>query len=42
MRERMKMIYWQSIPLELDRLFKSNIGPTLKENYFNIKNMAGR
>jgi hypothetical protein len=30
MRVRFKMIYWQSVPLELDRLKKTNIGPVLR------------
>lgn len=36
------MIYWQSIPMELDRLFKNNMGPILREKYFDIKKMTGR
>ena len=42
MRERMKMIYWQSIPLEIDRMFKNTNGPVMKERYFNIKKMNGK
>ena len=42
MRDRLRIIFWQSIPLEIDRLFKSNIGPVLKSQYFDIKSMEGR
>jgi hypothetical protein len=37
----MKMIYWKSIDIEIDRLFKSKIGPVLKKKYFDIKKMTG-
>ena len=31
LRERLKLVYWKSIPLELDRLMKRNLGaPILK------------
>jgi hypothetical protein len=31
LRERLKLVYWKSIPLELDRLMKRHLGaPILK------------
>ena len=43
LRERLKLVFWKSIPLELDRLLKKHPGgPILKKQYFDIKNMRGR
>ena len=37
------MVYWKSIPLELDRLLKTHQGgPILREKYFNLKSLKGR
>ena len=43
LRQRLKLVYWKSIPLEFDRLLKSHQGgPILREKYFNLKNLKGR
>jgi hypothetical protein len=35
------MIYWRSIPLEYDRLFKNKAGPVMRESYFDLKKLKG-
>lgn len=40
-RERLKMVYWKSIPLELDRLFKNTQGTKIHKNYFDLHNLKG-
>ncbi len=30
LRERLKLVYWKSIPLELDRLFKDKRGAIIR------------
>lgn len=41
LRERLKLVYWKSIPLELDRLFKNNAGPVIREDYFSLSKLRG-
>jgi len=41
LREKLKFIYWRNIPVELDRLFKANIGPVMREEYFNLSRLKG-
>ena len=35
------MLYWQTVPLEYDRLFKSSVGPIIREDYFQVSKMTG-
>lgn len=41
MREKLKFIYWKSIPLELDRLFKNKRSAVIKDNYFDLSKLRG-
>lgn len=41
LREKLKLVYWKNIPLELDRLFKNNRGAIIKEDYFRLSKLSG-
>lgn len=41
LREKLKYVYWRNIPLELDRLFKTNNAPVIREQYFNLSKLTG-
>jgi hypothetical protein len=39
--DRLRVLYWKAVPLEFDRLFKSSVGPIIKEDYFQVSKMTG-
>jgi hypothetical protein len=41
LREKLKFIYWKSIPLELDRLFKDRRGAIIRDDYFDLSKLRG-
>lgn len=41
LRQRLKLVYWKNIPLQLDRMFKNKNGAIIKEDYFNLSKLTG-
>lgn len=41
LREKMKLIYWKNIPLEMDRIFKDRRGAIIRDNYFDLGKLVG-